>query len=257
MTRLLKSPLPACLFAAAIGSAQAEEALRQALDQQVKANQAAAAAQASIDQLGEQTRRMLDEYRETLRKTEALAAYNAHLKRLVESQGEETRSLQKQVEEIETTRRDIVPLMLRMAEALNRFVQLDRPFLAEERARRMAELNSLMVRADVGDAEKFRRLLEAYQLENQYGKSVEAYRGDLKQGDAPVRSVDFLKVGRVALLYRSLEGDETGVWDQGAKRWQVLPLEYNDPVGRALAVARKESPPELLSVAVQAPEAAR
>lgn len=257
MIRIPLSPFPALLLATALVPAQAEEALEQALEQQVKANQAAAAAQAAIDQLGEQTRKMLDEYREALRKTEAITAYNAHLRRLVESQEEEKRSLQKQLDGIEGIRRDLVPLMLRMVEALDRFVQLDRPFLAGERARRMAELKSLMDRADVDNAEKFRRVLDAYQLENQYGKTTEAYRAEFKPAAAPARMVDFLRVGRVALLYQSLDGGETGVWDARARRWQVLPREYNKPVGLALAVARKESAPELLPIAVEAPETAR
>ncbi len=255
--RMIRFSCLALLFASGIPDIRAEEALRQALDRQVKSNQAAAAAQQSIDQLDEQTRKMLDEYRESSRKTEALEAYNAHLRRLVESQAEERSSLERQLGEIEATRRDIVPLMLRMVDALDRFIQLDRPFLSEERSRRMAELKSLMNRADANDADKFRRLLEAYRAENEYGKTIEAYRAELKEGGGPARTVDFLRIGRVALLYQSLDGRETGVWNSRTRHWQGLPSEYNKPVRAGLAVARKESPPELITIAVEPPEAAR
>lgn len=238
------------------GLAQAES-LQDAVERQVQSNQAAAATQQAIDQLDAQTRAMLEEYREALRKAEALNAYNAHLRQLVASQATERGSLEKQLGEIEDTRRDLVPLMLRMADALDQFVKLDRPFLAEERTRRLADLKSLMNQADVNDAEKFRRVLDAYQAENEYGKSIGAYQGELKGADGAVRTVDFLRVGRVALLYQSLDGRETGVWDSHGKRWQVLPADYNGPVRKGLAVARKDSPPELLTIAVEPPEAAR
>lgn len=243
------------LVSAGLENAAAAEPLFDAIENQVKANRASAEAQQDIDKLSDQTRKMLEEYREALRRTEALNAYNAHLRRLVESQTAEQLSLEKQLADIDVTRRDIVPLMLRMEEALQSFVQLDRPFLPDERSRRMAELKDLMVRAGVNDAEKFRRLIEAYQIENEYGKTIEAYRAELKNGDsANARTVDFLRIGRVALFYQSLDGRETGVWNQKTRHWQVLPSEYNKGVRKGLAIARKEMAPELLPIAVEPPE---
>lgn len=237
-----------CVFAA--------DALKEAVDAQVQANNASSAAQKNIDVLSDQTRRMLDEYRETLRRAEGLSAYNAHLRKLVESQEIQKASLEKQLTEIELTRRDLVPLMLRMVDALEKFVALDRPFRLDERTLRVKELKDMMNRADVGDAEKFRRLLEVYQTENEAGKTIETYRAELKDAGTS-RMVDFLRVGRAALMYQSLDGSETGFWNHKAKRWQVLPSGYDDAVRTGLAVARKESAPELLPIAVDSPEVAR
>jgi hypothetical protein len=242
---------------AGIQAANAAEPLLDAIQQQVESDRASAAAQKSIDQLSDQSRRLLEEYREALRQTEVLNAYNAHLRRLVDSQEAEKQSLEKQFKDIEITRRDLIPLMLRMQETLDRFVQLDRPFLAEERARRVADLQELMNRADVSDAEKFRRLLEAYRIENEYGKTIEAYRAELKDGGASVRTVDFLRIGRIGLFYRSLDGRETGAWNNRTRQWEKLPANDRDAIGKGLAIARKESPPELLPIAVEPPEAAR
>lgn len=250
--QLILLPLTFCL-----GHPVSAAGLQDAIESQVESNRLAAEAQKNIDQLNDQTRRMLEEYRETRRQTEVLAAYSDHLRRLVESQAVERLSLKQQLEGIETTRREIVPLMLRMQETLERFVELDRPFLPEERSRRMAGLKDLMNRADVGDAEKFRRLLEAYQIENEYGKTLEAYRAELKNGDGNVRTVDFLRVGRVALFYQSLDGRETGVWNNQARHWEVLPSEYHKAIRKGLSIARKESAPELLPIAVEPPEAGR
>lgn len=244
------------LVAVARLQSAAADPLTDAIDRQVEANRASAAAQRNIDELGDQTRRLLDEYRDALRRTETLDAYNAHLRRLVESQRAEQAALERQMTEVEVTRRDLVPLMLRMRETLDRFVQLDRPFLAGERTRRMAELKALMDRADVGDGEKFRRLLDAYRLERDYGGTLEAYRAELKDG-GPVRTVDFLRVGRIGLYYRSLDGREAGAWSQKTRRWEKLPADSGPAIRDGLAVARKETPPVLLPIAVETEEAAR
>lgn len=243
------------LTIAGIHPANAADPLIEAIDNQVKANQSAAASQQSIDALRDQTQRMLDEYREALRQTEVLQAYNEHLRRMVESQRAEKVSLERQIKDVEVTRRDLVPLMLRMTETLQRFVQLDRPFLPEERSRRMAELDSLMGRADVSDAEKFRRLLEVYQIENEYGKTIEAYRAELK-GDSNTRTVDFLRFGRIGLFYQTLDGRESGIWNNQTRGWETLPPDFHTPIHHGLAIARKERAPELLPIAIEAPEAA-
>ena len=150
------------------------KALAEAVERQVRSNDTSAAAQKSIDGLRDQTQRMLEEYRDALRQTEQLSAYNEHLRRLVESQRAQKAALEQQVREIEVTRRDLAPLMPRMTNTLQQFVSLDRPFLAGERARQVADLQALMQDHEVNDAEKFRRLLEAYQVENGYGKTVGA-----------------------------------------------------------------------------------
>ena len=256
MKSSLFPPLILLLVFSCAHPAWAAEPLIEAIDSQVKANQSAAASQKNIDALRDQTQRMLDEYRDALRQTEVLTAYNDHLRRLVESQRTEKVSLEKQIKDVEITRRDLVPLMLRMTETLQRFVQLDRPFLPEERSRRMAELNSLMGRADVSDAEKFRRLLEAYQIENEYGKTIEAYRAELQNGENSIRTVDFLRVGRIGLFYQSLDGRESGVWNNKTRHWEKLPTGYNNAIHTGLAIARKERAPELLPIPVEAPEAA-
>lgn len=251
--------VPLTLFLALVNhtAAQAAGTLTAAIDGQVQANQAAVAAQKNIDALRDESQRLLAEYREALRQTEVLQAYNDHLRRLVESQRAEKASLEQQIKDAEITRRDLVPLMLRMTETLRRFVALDRPFLPDERALRMEGLSAMMDRADVNDAEKFRQLLQAYQIENEYGKTIEAYRADLKNGGNGVRTVDFLRVGRVGLYYQSLDGRESGVWNNRTRQWEKLPMEYNNPIRLGLAIARKERAPELLPVAIEAPEAVR
>lgn len=225
-------------------------ALDQAIDTQVSTDLAAQASQKKIDKLSDETNEMLSEYRSVLRQKQSLQAYNDQLESLVSSQQDEMASISQQLENIETTQHDIVPLMLKMVSVLEQFVTLDVPFLKQERQSRIDALKDMMGRADVSLAEKYRRIMEAYQVETEYGRTIEAYQADLKQ-DSDSRSVEFLRIGRVSLYYLTLDGREAGVWDNDAKQWVVLSDDYLQAISDGLKVARKQLPPDLLVLPVK------
>jgi len=226
--------------------------LENAIDSQVKTDVAAQKSQQQIDGLADETVQLLAEYRETLRQTDSLRAYNDQLEKLVSSQQKELDSINIQLRNIESTQRDIVPLMLKMIDTMVQFVALDLPFLPKERQARITQLQTLMERADVTIAEKYRRILEAYQVETEYGRTIEAYRDELTV-DEMTRTVDFLRIGRVSLYYLTLDGLEAGIWNNG---WQALPNEYRQPISQALKVAMKQLPPDLLVLPVKTTEIA-
>jgi hypothetical protein len=146
--------------------------------------------------------------------------------------------------------------MQTMLDTLEQFVALDVPFLIEERTNRVETLKKMMTRADVAISEKYRRILEAYQVEMDYGRTIEAYEGQLAAGDSVARTVQFLRVGRVTLLYQTLDGSETGYWDADQKSW-VVGDEYAHGFKEGIAVAKKSRAPEMLIVPVPAPQESR
>lgn len=101
------------------------------------------------------------------------------------------------------------------------------------------------------NAERYRRLLEAYQIELDYGRTMISYKGKLEDG----READFIRVGRVSLLYRTADGEESGYWDAQQKKW-VVANEYNKAIENAMLIATKESAPDLVIVPVPAPQEA-
>ncbi len=228
--------------------------LGDAIKETAESNREAARSQARIDGLSDKTRQMLDEYRLLTREIETLSTYNGQLKNLLLSQHNEQQSLLRQLQEIEVTQREIVPLMLNMLDSLEAFISLDTPFLAKERTQRLKRLREMMGRADVTRSEKFRRILEGFQIENEYGRTIEAYRADLGLEDRNF-TVDFLRLGRLALYYQTLDGKTTGIWDSKTKSWQSLPDRYNRTVSNGLRIARKQIAPDLLKLPVPAPEA--
>lgn len=224
--------------------------LEHAIETQVNTDLAAQQSQKQIDGLADERSQMLAEYREVVRQTDSLRAYNDQLDKLVVSQQAELDSINLQLRNIETTQQDIVPLMLKMIEVMATFVELDIPFLPEERAERVVQLQTLMSRADVTLAEKYRRILEAYQVETEYGRTIEAYQGDVTINETS-RTVDFLRIGRVSLYYLTLDGLQAGIWDQQSRQWQVLTDEYRQPIEQGLKVALKQLPPDLLVLPIK------
>ncbi len=223
---------------------------------QEKIENAGINSQNKIDKLAEQNQSMLEQYKIAITTADSLQTYNDYLEKIVQSQTDELNSFDSQIEGIEKTTREVVPLMGRMLKTLEEFVKLDVPFLPKERATRLATLTEMMAQANVSTSEKFRRILEAYQVETEYGRTIEAYRAELDNGQA-TRSVDFLRIGRVALLYQTLDGKESGHWNQASSNWEVLPKEYYQSVRTGLNIARKRAAPDLIKLPISAPEAVR
>jgi septal ring factor EnvC (AmiA/AmiB activator) len=221
---------------------------------QIEVDKAAATSQQRINEIRDRTQDSAGKYAQAMADVDSLTKYNRHLSEQVKSQQEEIASIERQLLEIETTNREVQPLMEKMADTLEQFVALDVPFLLEERTKRVETINALLERADVSMSEKYRRLLEAYQIELEYGRTLEAYEGQLGEGDA-ARTVEFVRLGRVSLLYQTLDGTETGYWDAEKRGWQ-RDDSYAVAVKAALEVAQKKGAPDLLNVPVPAPVAA-
>jgi hypothetical protein len=238
-------------FLAAPAGAQLSEALQA----QVQNDQAAARTQQQINEIRDRTQDAAGRYAQAMADADSLERYNEQLDEQVKSQLTEIASVEKQLLDIETTNREVQPLMEQMVETLEQFVNLDVPFFLDERTGRVMGLKSMMSRADVTISEKYRRILEAYQIELEYGRTLDAYEGRLGTG-ADARTVEFVRLGRVSLMYRTLDGSETGYWDADKKDW-VIDQSYSEAVEEALRVARKDGAPDLLTVPVPAPQEVR
>jgi hypothetical protein len=236
-------------------AAPAGAQLPEALTAQVDADRQAAQSQAQIDALRERTQDAAGRYAQAMADAESLERYNDQLAEQVQSQEQEIASIERQMLEIETTNREVQPLMQQMVDTLAQFIDLDVPFLLEERTARVQGLKDIMGRADITISEKYRRILEAYQIELEYGSTLSAYEGRLGAG-ADARTVEFAQLGRVSLMYRTLDGTETGYWDANQKTWVVDPS-YAEAVEEAIRVARGDGAPELLTVPVPAPQEVR
>jgi len=217
---------------------------------------AARSSQARIDKVFDETRDLVRQYGTITKEVDGLDVYNTLLQKQVENQAQEATDLRDSIEQVSVIVRPVVPLMVQMVESLKQFVDLDLPFLLPERRKRVTFLETLLERSDVTVAEKLRRVLEAYEIENDYGRTIETYKDSLDLEGAS-REVDFLRIGRVALFYQTVDAGLYGMWDKDKKAWTSLPGEYRNQIREGIRVARKQVAPNLLLLPVHAPENAR
>ena len=254
MQSLIKLPLIVGMVLLFVSSAvSAQEGVQRAMDAQEDSINASVAVQQRINALDDETREMLNEYRTTTSQIQDLIAYNEQLAKLVSTQRVELADYERQFNDLEITKRRILPLIVRMIEVLEEFVQIDMPFLEDERQMRLTELQRLMEKPDVPTSEKYRRVTEAYQVELEYGHTIEAYEGEMTYG-GETRTVNFLRFGRLGLYYQTLDGLEIGYYDKVNDEWTQLDDEYRQPLDRAIRIARKQLPPDLIRLPVPAPE---
>ena len=222
----------------------------------VKGEQRAASAvrsQHKIDSVESETRDAERKYRAVNKENDGLSVYIEQLNKQLTNQEIELNNIDSSIRQVTLIERQITPLMLRMIESLELFVAADVPFQKEERTARIASLRELMGRSDVTVAEKYRKVMDAYQKEMDYGRTIKTYRSTLDLAGAADREVDFLRVGRLSLMFLSLDGQSLGIWDQQAKVWQPLDSEYKAKLTTALRIAREQAAPSLIKIPVAAP----
>jgi len=214
---------------------------------------AGAADQQRVEQIADQTDTLLSQFKTVTKVVDGLKIYNGLLQRQLDNQEAEKAALRDSMDNVALIERQILPMMTRMLDSLEEFVELDTPFLLTERRDRLARLREMLDRSDVTAAEKFRRVVEAFQIENDYGRTIESYKGAVTI-DGNEQEVDFLRIGRVSLSYQSIGGRYTGAWDPETRTFvQIPPETYKSNVAQGIRVAKKQVAPDLLIVPVQAP----
>ena len=214
--------------------------------------QLAQASQERINQTVDGTRTLTDQFRAINKEIDGLKVYNRLMTAQVQGQEATLEDIKISMDQVDVINRQIFPLMERMIDGLEQSIALDIPFLKEERVGRIDGLKSLMSRSDVSVAEKFRKVMEAYQIELDYGSSAEFYKQSLDLGsDFGVRDYNMLRVGRIGLYFQSDDSSITGMWDVDQNAW-VVDDEYRSEIRKGLRMARQLIAPELLLIPVQA-----
>lgn len=244
---MTKSLLLAVLIVAA--PVRADE-IGDALDATVQAQRAARESQLRINQLDDETRALEEKRRAAQWRGLQLSAYAKQLEQDAAAEENKRAGLEAQLARINSTEKDLLPLMLRMVAELDAFVVRDLPFLADARRKRVAELKTLLADPARGIAEKYRRVLEAYRNEVDYGHSLGAEEAAIEL-DGARQTVSLVRIGRVGFYYLTADGERAGAWDAAAGRWQELDGDEVEEVARALAIAQAKAPPDLLVLPVR------
>lgn len=203
--------------------------------------------QKRIDALDTESKKLTNEYKDTIVEYEILKNYDDQLEKITQSQFIEIKSFIEQIDSLDETNKYVLPLLERMIVALRELIEIDVPFLIDERMTRLEELESILYQANFSTAEKFRKIYEAYQIENEYGRTIEAYSSSIDI-DGIILAADFFRLGRLNLFYRTPDGKETGYWDKANKSWIHLNGKYADDIEAGLKIAYKQAPPDFINL---------
>lgn len=245
------------VFVAAAVAAVAGSVFAQNVDDVLKADerrlQLAQASQERVNDVVEGTRSLTDQYRGINKEIDGLRVYNRLMTAQVQGQDATLEDIALSMDQVDVINRQIFPLMEDMIDGLEQSVSLDIPFLLEERKARMGGLTEIMSRSDVSVAEKFRKVMEAYQIEMDYGSSVENYTQSLELEGLGIRDYNMLRIGRVGLYFQSDDAAITGWWNSQAGNWELLDSANRNEIRKGLRMARQLIAPELLLLPVPAP----
>ena len=248
---LLSLSASSLIFSTTASAMATEDSLGKVVSAGQQITESAANSQKKVNKYTEQVQTKLQKFHAVTKEVDGLTVYNQQMQAQLDNQLKELSQLAKSMNDVSVIERQISPLMARMISTLENFVDLDVPFLPLERAKRVNDLNTMMQRADISVSEKFRRVLEAYQIEVDYGRTIEAYSG-LLTIEGQEMDVDFLRIGRVSLVYQTRDGSLLGQWSQSAKQWQSLSQDYRLGINKALRIARKQLAPDLIMIPLSA-----
>ncbi|RLB21121.1 MAG: DUF3450 domain-containing protein [Deltaproteobacteria bacterium] len=132
---------------------------------------------------------------------------------------------------------------------LETWISRDLPFLPEERKKRLASIKEMMADPGIESAEKFRRVMEALQVETEYGSTVEVYQDTIKVNGQPTL-VNIFRLGRLTLFYQTPDRKDVGCYNRATGKWEALPGKYRHDIDLAVEMASKQRPIDLIKLPI-------
>lgn len=241
------------MMLAGLATESRAQAIDPALENSRQAAQGTAQSQERINQLDARTQELLGDYRANLKQLEQLNRYNQSQQRQVEAQRQEIASLTEDINNIASLQRAVQPLMEDMVNALSELVEADLPFLQAERRSRVERLLALMEDPSQSPAQRYRLIIEAYQIESEYGRTIEAYRADVQTDGVMYEDVSILRIGRLELVFVTDDDQVLKRYDRDSGGWVDLDRDYLDDIKQGIRIAREQIPPDLMFIPVESP----
>lgn len=240
----------------AVLSAPAQAQFQSALQESETTATETKRSQQRIDQLDDQTAALLNDYRANLKQLEAARRYNASLNRNIESQEREITRLREDIDNVEGLQRATQPLMEDMVARFSEIVEADLPFNLEERSARAARLAGVLDNPSMSAAQRYRLIVEAYQIENEFGRTIGAYEGTVNYNGNELTG-EFLRVGRMALMFKTPDDSTLLIFNPSSGEFESLARSYLQDVKFGLRMAKEQTAPDIMFVPVKAPSSAQ
>ncbi len=205
---------------------------------------ASAASQQRVEGLDDEADTMIRDYRAILQQIDNIKLFVDQQDIYLESQKSELSSLVRQLDTVEAIKQGMAPMMLRMTIAIEDSIDADLPFLIDERRARVQRVKDALASPNVTPVEQYRQVLNAYKIEVSYGQGLDSY-----EGPHPTKSgmkVNYLRYGRVSLVYMAKDEGEIGYYDLVSKSWKSVDGKQALEIRQAIRVAKGEAAPKLV-----------
>ena len=209
-----------------------------------------AQSQEKIDATESATDKLVNEYKVVSKQVEGLKLYNAQKRIQIQAQLDLMDQYDEQLVQVVVMQRQIPPLAQRMLEGLEKYVSLDTPFHIEERKQRLDLVRASLSNPKVTASEQVRQILEAYNIEAEYGRKLDAYDETIVLDGQEV-VVNILRVGRLGMFYQTKDGRDTGYWDPDTQTWEEISGSYRTQIRDGIRMAKKEAPIDMLMLPVK------
>ena len=210
-----------------------------------------AQSQNKIDSTERKTDKIVNEWKAVAKQVEGLKLYNEQKRIQIQAQLDLMDKLDEQLVQVVVMQRQIPPLAQRMLESLETFISLDTPFRKEERENRIDLVRSSLAKPKVTASEQVRQVLEAYNIEAEYGRKIDTYESSLKDGTV----VNILVIGRIGMFYQTKDEQSSGRWNNDTDSWDELPGSYRKPIRDGIRMAKKLAPTDMLLMPIVKGEA--
>jgi len=208
-----------------------------------------AVSQDKIDSTEKQTDKIVNEWKVVSKQVEGLKVYNQQKRIQIQAQLDLMDKLDDQLTQVVVMQRQIPPLAQRMLEGLEKFVELDVPFHIEERRQRLDLVRSSLSNPKVTASEQVRQILEAYNIEGEYGRKIDAFESSIII-DGQEIVANGIVIGRIGMFYQTKDERTSGIWDNNANDWIELESGYRTAIRDGIRMAKKLAPTDMLMLPV-------
>lgn len=205
-----------------------------------------AKSQDNIDATERMTDKIVNEWKAVSKQVEGLKLYNEQKRIQIQAQLDLMDKLDEQLVQVVVMQRQIPPLAQKMLDTLETLITLDTPFRQEERRGRVDLVRSSLAKPKVTASEQVRQVLEAYNIEAEYGRKIDTYEDKLADGTV----VNILVIGRIGMFYQTKDERSSGRWDNETGTWEELSSSYRKPIRDGIRMAKKLIPTDMLLMPV-------
>ena len=249
MTRLCK--IAFMLAGMSISGLTFGDQIQPLLDVGAERQVAEKSSQSKIDEMDEQTSVIVSEFKTVSKQIEGLRVYNAQMRQQIQRQEERLKEIDKTLKEAQIMQRQIPPFTRRMLAGVESSINLDMPFHLAERKERIAFAKAALDNPTVSPAEGLRQVLEAFNVEAEYGRKIDAYKDSILI-DGELIEGNILRVGRLAMVFQTADETQTLAWNNEARSWEALDNSYRNPTKRGLRIANKLATVDLMELPLPA-----